>query len=257
LFLGGLPEVVSRFLDSKDYHNAQRLIDLLRLGFEDDFAKYRKRVPTARLREVLRSVAAQAGKKFVHSHAYPDASAGQVHQAIELLRMAGLVHKIFHTAANGIPLGDEIDHKKFKAISFDHGIYQRMIGVTPAELLQDDFNPINKGALAEVYAGCAIAAHSPPESPADLYYWHREAKSSNAEVDYIVTSDRRVIPIEIKASTKGAMQSMRRFIEEKLTQKKSSARGVRLSMENFGRMGDILIIPLYAISQLSRLLREG
>lgn len=257
LFLGGLPEVVSRFLDSKDYHNVQRMIDLLRLGFEDDFAKYRKRVPTARLREVLRSVAAQAGKKFVHSHAYPDASAGQVHQAIELLRMAGLVHKIFHTAANGIPLGGEIDHKKFKAIPFDHGIYQRMIGVTPAELLQDDFNPINKGALAEVYAGCALAAHSPEEGYGDLYYWHREAKSSNAEVDYVVTSDRRVIPIEIKASTKGAMQSMRRFIEEKSTQKKSSARGVRLSMENFGRMDDILIVPLYAISQLSRLLREG
>ena len=256
LFLGGLPEAVSRFLDARDYNNVQRIIDFLRTGFDDDFTKYRRRVPATRLREVLRSVSAQAGKKFVHSHAYPDAGAGQVHQALELLRMASLVHKIHHTAANGIPLGGEIDPKKFKAIPFDHGIYQRMIGVTPAELLQGDFDPVNKGALAEVYAGCALIAHAPPRAPAELFYWHREAKSSNAEVDHVVVIDRYVVPIEVKSGTKGAMQSMRRFLAEKSGSHQKSPIGIRLSKENFGRMDNILIVPLYAISQLDRLVKR-
>lgn len=257
LFLGGLPEVVSRFLESRDYIKAQRIIDLLRTGFEDDFAKYRKRVPVARLREVFRSTAAQAGKKFVHSHAYPDASAGQVHQAIELLRMAGLVQKIHHSSANGIPLGGEIDLKKFKAIPFDHGVYQRMVGMTPDELLGQDFDFINRGALAEVYAGCALIGFASSSIPVELYYWHRESKSSNAEVDYLTTVGQNIVPIEVKAATKGSMQSMRRFLEEKASLHQKSNVGVRLSMENFGRVDDILIVPLYAISQLDRIIKQA
>ena len=255
LFLGGLPEVVSRYLETRDFVRINRLIDDLRTGFEDDFVKYQKRVPTVRLREVFRSVSLQAGMKFVHSHAYPDANAGQVQQSLELLKKAGIVHKIYHTAANGVPLGGEINNKKFKAIPFDHGIYQRAIGVTAAEIIVSDFNPINKGALAEVYTGNALLAHDSPFNPGELFYWHREAKSSNAEVDYVLQIGNQIVPIEIKSASKGSMQSMHRFLSEK-TENQSACFGVRLSMENFSHFENILVVPLYAISQLERIVME-
>ena len=252
LFLGGLPEVVSRYLETRNLEACSRLIDQLRTGFEDDFVKYQKRVPTVRLREVFRAVALQAGKKFVHTHAYPDANAGQVHQALELLTKAGIVQKVYHSAANGVPLGGDINIKRFKTFPFDHGIYQKAIGVTPAEMVQSDFDPINKGALAEVYAGCALLAHGTAFNKGELHYWHREAKSSNAEVDYVGLFANRVVPIEIKSGTKGQMQSMHRFLDEKT----SKGIGIRLSLENFGRVENILVVPLYAISQLERLVQE-
>jgi len=250
LFLGGLPEVIATFLTNKDYQAITQLLDTLRRSYEDDFAKYRGRVPEARLQEVFQSTAVQSARKFVHSHAYPDASAKQVAQAIELLSCAGIVHKVYHSSSNGVPLGGEIDNKKFKAMPFDHGVYQRMVGSTIAELVHPKFDPINKGALAEVYAGAALLANSDPLVLEKLFYWHRESKSSNAEVDYVISVDGDVIPIEIKAATKGRMQSLQRFVEEK-----KSNIAIRCSMEDFGRFENILVVPLYAISQIPRLVR--
>jgi predicted AAA+ superfamily ATPase len=255
LFHGGLPEVVSHFLEERNYQDANELIDHLRRSFEDDFPKYRKRVPADRLSNIFRSAALQAGKKFIHSHAYPDAQAGPVHQAIELLERAAIIERVYHTAANGIPLGGEVDTKKYKTFPFDHGIYQRMIGVTPAEFIVKDFNPINKGAMAEVYVGCALRGASASSLREPLYYWHREAKSSNAEVDYVVQCKEQIVPIEVKSGTRGKMQSIRAFLDEKQHTKRSPL-GVRVSLENFGRVDNILIVPLYAVSQIWRLVEE-
>jgi Holliday junction resolvase-like predicted endonuclease len=78
-----------------------------------------------------------------------------------------------------------------------------------------------------------------------LYYWHREAKNSQAEVDYVIQNQETIVPIEVKAGTKGAMQSMFLFMEEK-----KSKRGVRLSLENFSHYDDVQVMPLYAVSNL-------
>jgi predicted AAA+ superfamily ATPase len=76
----------------------------------------------------------------------------------------------------------------------------------------------------------------------NLYYWHRESKSSNAEIDFVVQIGKSIIPIEVKSNTRGAMQSMRLFLEEK-----RSPFGIRTSLENFGELPNVKIIPLYAL----------
>jgi hypothetical protein len=172
--------VPASFIERRDYQATASLLDDLRLSFEDDFAKYRKRVPEVRLREVARSVSLQAGT----------------------------VHTIHHSSANGVPLGGEMNTKKFKTIPFDHGVYQRSIGVTSSELLIKEFDPINKGATAEVYAGCALLAHSSAKRKEELFYWHREQKSSSAEVDFVLQIDEKIVPLEIKSGSKGSMHSM-------------------------------------------------
>lgn len=251
IFLGGLPAVIVNFLERRDYNATAQLIDELRVGYEDDFQKYRGRVPEARLRDVLRASALQAGKKFVHKHAYPDAGSEQVQRALEVLCLAGVVHKIHHTSANGIPLGAEVDLKKFKTILFDHGVYQRILGFTPAELVVPNLDILNKGSLAEVFCGAELIAHSDPMVRGEIFYWHRESKSSNAEVDYVLQVGSRIVPLEVKAATKGKMQSLHRFMAEKKT-----VLGVRCSTESFGLYDRILVLPLYALSELPRLVAE-
>ena len=79
----------------------------------------------------------------------------------------------------------------------------------------------------------------------DLYYWQREAKNSQAEVDYVIQKQDKIIPIEVKAGTKGAMQSMYLFLEEK-----KSEFGIRVSLENFSEIDKVRIIPLYGVKNL-------
>ena len=114
-------------------------------------------------------------------------------------------------------------------------------------LVEEDFDTINKGAIAEQYAGLEILKSSSCYKQESLYYWHREAKSSNAEVDYIVQKGQQIVPVEIKSGKSGSMQSLRLFMQEK-----RSAFGVRFSLENYSKYENILALPLYAINDFVR-----
>jgi predicted AAA+ superfamily ATPase len=111
----------------------------------------------------------------------------------------------------------------------------------------NDFKTINMGSLAEMFAGLEILKESSCYMPRELYYWHREKKQSNAQVDYVIQKNRDIGPIEVKSGLKGAMQSLHLFMQEK-----NSPLGIRASLENFGKTGNIEIYPLYAISNLIR-----
>ena len=114
-----------------------------------------------------------------------------------------------------------------------------------AALFSNDFTVINKGAIAEQFVGLELKKASSVYSPENLYYWCREDKKGNAEVDYVVARDGAVIPIEVKSGGRGSMQSMRLMMEMK-----KIPRGVRTSLENFACYDGIEVWPLYAISNL-------
>ncbi len=244
--LGGLPEVIHSFVENMDYLHSRQILDSLIIGHEEDFAKYKKRVPVSRLRDVYRYVVFQAGRKFNVSRASESANHAQVKEALEMLEMAGLVYRVQHTAANGIPLGAEVNPKNFKVILFDHGIFQRILGLELANYLTEkEFSAINKGSLAEQFAGSEIIKNQSVTTRPQLFFWNREKRGSAAEVDYLVQRNNTIIPIEVKSGSQGKMQSLRLFLHEK-----NISAGVRISQENFGQYDNIRVLPLYAIKNL-------
>jgi predicted AAA+ superfamily ATPase len=247
LVIGGMPEAVSIYINNKDLLQVQRVLNDLYISIQADFAKYKTRVPPARLLEVFNAIAQQVGNKFTYS--YPNAKLNnlQIKEAIELLKMAGLVYGVTHSAANGIPLGAEINPKKTKLLIFDTGIFQRILGLNIADLLiSNDFNVTNKGNIAELYVGLELLKAVDSHEKTDLYYWQREAKNSQAEVDYICQFGDTIVPIEVKAGTKGSMQSLYLFLKEK-----NLSQGFRLSLENFSVINEVKILPIYAVKNIA------
>jgi len=243
LVIGGLPEVVDTFVKTGDLRKSQFVIDNLITSLDDDFAKYKKHVPVPRLREVFQSVASQSGNKFILSKAAENANHIQIKETVTLLEMAGLIRRVKHTTASGIPLGYGVNQKKFKMIMFDHGFFQRILGIELSDyLLAKDFESINKGNIAEQFVGTEILKYQHPHSRAELYYWHREKRGSTAEVDYVIQQSEKIIPIEVKSGKHCKMRSMWKFLEEK----KAEA-GIRISLENFAAYDNIQVYPLYAI----------
>jgi hypothetical protein len=252
LIIGGMPEAVSVYVRTKDLLEVQRVLDDLLISIQADFAKYKLRVPGERLAEVFNSIAGQVSTKFTYS--YPNVTLNnlQIKQAINLLKMAGLVYAVTHSAANGIPLGAEINPKKTKYLIFDTGIFQRILGLNIADLLiNEDINAINKSSIAELFVGLELLKAESCYQKAELFYWQREARNSQAEVDYVCQFNNAIVPVEVKAGTKGSMQSLYLFLKEKkLTQ------GFRVSLENFSSMDVISILPVYAINNLSDNIRK-
>jgi predicted AAA+ superfamily ATPase len=105
---------------------------------------------------------------------------------------------------------------------------------------------VNKGRLAEVFVGLELLKYESCYERQKLYYWLRLEKGAQAEVDYVISKSDKIIPVEVKAGTKGSMQSLYRFIELK-----KSKHGIRTSLENFGRIGNVEIYPLYAVENIS------
>lgn len=245
--IGGMPAVVKSYLSQKDLLACQKILDELISTLQDDFAKYKHRAPVIKLQEVFHSIAHQTGAKFKYASVAAGEATYGYKNALELLVRAGLIYKIHHTDARGIPLGAQIDQKKFKAILFDLGIHQRLLGLSLSEqMIQNPAGLIQKGGLAEVFVGLEWIAHSPSGIRPQLFYWHRESRGSNAEVDYIAQHGSRIIPVEVKAGTKGQMQSLFLFLKER-----QLPYGIRFSQENFSRMEMVEVMPIYAVSNFA------
>jgi len=238
---GGLPEVVQSYVEDRDLLECQRILNVLIQGYHNDFIKYKERSPVTRLIETFKSVADQAVSKFKYSNVGSDSS-GMYKEALELLSKAGLVYKIYHTNASGNPLGSGINPKFFKTMIFDTGIFQRIMNLNLSDYVTTDFNTIiNRGQLAEIFVGAELRRSKDPYSIDNLYYWHRESRASQAEVDYVIEKDGKIIPVEVKASLGRKMKSMHIFMKEK-----KSELGIRLSADNFSLKDKIYSIPLYA-----------
>lgn len=264
MLVGGMPEVVKVWTESKDYLKCREVQDEIITGYEDDFPKYAKRVNPILLRNSLRSVATQGLRKFNYSAVVGGFRTEEVKRAMELLQQAGLIIPVTRTAADGIPLGASADVQYRKFMTLDPGLMLRLLGLSEDDmrvmsqmiLTSTPLELVNKGNLAEVMVGLEMLKYSTPAVRNELYYWLRMSKNSQAEVDYVTSRNLKPLPIEVKAGTQGGMKSLWIFMREKdLTD------GVRCSLENFGSLQyvdpedggtvrHVRICPIYAISRL-------
>lgn len=243
--IGGMPEVVSAYVTSQNLRDCQRILDTLIVSYRADFKKYHKKLSPQLIDDAWISIAEQGSGKFVYSRVSRDLRSDVVKQAVQTLQMAGLVHTVVHTAANGLPLGAEVNRKYCRVMMMDTGIAQRLLNLNLLPFLSDsDTATINKGAIAEIYVAGELLKTLSPYSQHELYCWHREESSGNAELDFVVEKNGKIIPVEVKSGTKGAMQSMHYFM-----QLKGLDVGIRTSLENYGAVGNIEIVPLYAIAE--------
>ncbi len=248
IVLGGMPEVIANYIQTGDFNMSLQIIDDLIFSLDDDFAKYKKRASVSLIRNVFNSVVFQGGNKFIYSKVAQNISQKQVKQSLELLIRAGIIAPVTHSSGNGLPLGAEVNTKKQKMLLFDTGIFLRILGLDVSEILiAKDFGMINKGAVAELFVGLELLKYESCYKRTDLYYWHREAKNSNAEVDYLFAKNSEIYPLEVKAGTKGSMQSMNLYLKEK-----HRKIGIRISAENFSEYKNIQVFPLYAVENISK-----
>ena len=246
LIIGGMPEIVAEFVETHDFLRCQKKLNSLLLSFRNDFAKYKKRVPAARINEVFSSISQQVEGKFIYERVSQNLNNQQVKSSLELLLMAGLCYQVTHTSADGVPLGARINPKYRRIIPFDTGIYQRILNFDISDiLLSNDFDTINKGAVAEIFVGCEIKKNASCYSDEELYCWVREKKDASAQIDFVIQRGETIVPLEVKSGKQGKMQSMWVFLKEK-----QSNYGIRTSLENFGNYQNIKIYPLYAVGNI-------
>lgn len=211
-----MPETVKTWIDTGDVNVCMEVQTDLLSTYRDDFNKYGKN--SELLRKTIRSVALQLGNKFMLSRVTDEERAAPIKKALMQLATARVVSPVWHTSGNGIPLGAELNEKFFKILMVDIGLVSAQLRLGRMRTEEIDHAVFsNKGALAEQFAGQQIRSALASSNDPELFYWQRTG-GRQGEIDYLIQSGNRIVPVEIKSGTGGKMKSLHQFMfDKKLT----------------------------------------
>ncbi len=239
-FVGGMPESVRAYAESGSLVESFRVQGEIVETYRLDFAKYAPRADKHCLNSVLSGISRHAGEQIKYSRLAEGYSHPTLKRAFDLLVLAGLAKKILAVNPRGFPLEAGARTNIFKALPVDIGLLRYLSGVPPeAEYSKTNLLDIFRGTLAMQFVGQELAL----ARKGSLYYWSRAAKSSSAEVDYVVTVDNQILPVEVKSGSAGRLKSLHIFLGEY----PSVPRGLVFSVRPYAELpGEkIVFLPLY------------
>jgi predicted AAA+ superfamily ATPase len=213
-FVGGMPEAVREFLESGSLTGVREIQRSIVETYQDDFAKYARREELVRMHGVFQRIPGNLGRKIKYVNLSREDLSRDTKACVDLLVRAQVCHRVVASHCSGLPLAAGENAKAFKLISMDVGVVNFLSGGRWESLSQATAQTlVNEGALAEQFAGQHLA-YLDPGKPT-LHYWLREGKAQNAEVDYVVAPDGKILPIEVKAGEAGSLKSLHQFCYEK------------------------------------------
>lgn len=243
-FVGGMPEAVQSFAESKDFNEVRAIQKRILAAYEQDFSKHAPNeiVPKIRmLWNCIPSQLARENKKFIYGLVREGGRAREYETAIMWLSDCGLVHKVSRVNAAGIPLKAYEDLKAFKLFIVDVGLLGCMTGLRQRTLLDgDDLFVEFKGALTEQY----VCQQLKTIEDLGVYYYTNDRGS--CEIDFVVDIGEQIVPIEVKAETNMRAKSLKTYRE-----RFEPELSVRTSMADYKKEDWLLNLPLYAIENIT------
>ncbi|MEI6806552.1 MAG: AAA family ATPase [Myxococcaceae bacterium] len=252
LALGGMPAVINAYCQTKSIRDCQTIQTDLLTTYRNDFGKYAKRIQVKYLQKVFQQTPGLIGKELVYSQIDSESPSRDIKIALDKLCDAGLVTRVYATHASEIPLFAGINEKKSKLFFIDVGLVKRAMLLDIEVLLQQDIMLINQGALAEQLVAQELLVYQDRHDVGQLFYWLRNKKGSDAEVDFVVSRGELIVPVEVKSGATGRLKSIRVFMEEK-----NSPIGVRISQKPLHFEKGLLSLPFYLIAEFSRLVSRS
>ena len=237
VIVGGLPEVVNCFLETKNIELIYKVQRNLIAEYEEDMVKYADDSDKPHIRECFESIPTQLAKenkKFQYSVVKKGGRASQYMGSIQWLEDAGIVQRCYNTSITELPLDGNAIKDCFKVYTIDIGILMAMLNYgTQIDILKGNLLGY-KGAIFE-----NLMADFLCKSGQRLYYFHKE---SGLELYFLVRFKRECVVLEVKAKA-GKAKSMTTVLKNKDVYHVNNA--IKLGQYNVGREGNILTIPLY------------
>lgn len=237
-YVGGMPEVVAIWLETKDFNLVRKVQNELLQTYKNDVSKHTTAEVANKIKQVWDSVPSQLAKenkRFVYSVIKKSARGREYGNAINWLLNAGLLLKVPRVNKSGIPLKAYEDLGVFKIFILDTGLLCCMTELSAGVLLEGNrlFTEF-KGSLTEQFVCQQLIS----EFNIKPYYWSE--KSGTSEIDFIFQNDDQIIPIEVKAEINLQAKSLKVYNQKYMPQN-----AFRFSLSDFCNHGVLKDIPLY------------
>ncbi len=247
-YVGGMPEVVSTFSENMDFNEAREIQERILMAYEQDFSKHAPKEIMPRIRMLWNSIPSQLtkeNKKFIYGLIKEGARAKDYEMAMLWLIDCGLVHKVQRVTVPHLPLKAYEDLKSFKLFIVDVGLLSCMVRLNQSVLLNgNELFKEFKGALTEQY----VLQQLKTRKHLNTYYWTNTRGS--AEIDFVVDTGEKIVPIEVKAETNLKAKSLKIYVD-----KFNPPISVRTAMLDYKKEDWLINIPLWAIEALENEVR--
>ena len=241
-FTGGMPEAVANWLQHHDPKSVRKIHTEILESYYIDFAKHTKTM-VRHIRMVWDSIPAQLAKenkKFIFGLVKKGARAAQFEESLQWLVDAGLVFRVNRCKMPRQPLKFYADSSAFKIYLLDCGLLATLCETEPADILLGSKAFVEfKGAFTENYVIQQLTA----KQNLPTYYYSKD--NSTQEVDFLVQTAERIVPLEVKAEDNVKSKSLSTFVNVDF--KELSIKGLRCSMKPYIDQGWMENIPLYAV----------
>ena len=237
LVVGGMPDCVAKFVETNDYTLIRATQKLILDAYLDDMSKYNNKNEIKKTRLTYNSVTAQLSKKntrFQYKLIKSGGRAAEFENAIEWLILSGIVTRVHALDTVKKPLDNYKNIDSFKIFVSDVGLLCAKNNVLANDIIyaSDELNDF-KGGLTENYVCSQLISQGHA-----CYTWYSEGE---AEMDFVIQRDGKLIPIEVKSAENRKAKSFRIY-----AQKFKPEYSIKVSANNFGFENDIKTIPLYA-----------
>ncbi|MBD5476603.1 MAG: ATP-binding protein [Lachnospiraceae bacterium] len=248
-YVGGMPEAVLEFTTNRDVKRVRDVQNRLLYAYENDLSKHAPKEIVTRIRMLWNSIPTQLAKenkKFIYGLIREGARAREYEVAITWLMDVGLVYRINRVKKPDFPLRAYQDFSAFKLFIVDIGLLGAMSRLDAKIILEGNrlFEEF-KGALTEQYVLQQLIVN--PEN--DIFYW--SAENATSELDFLIQTDDRIVPMEVKAEENLQAKSLKVFM-----QKYKIENAVRVSMSGFREQDWLINFPLYNIGCLNQYLKR-
>ena len=247
--LGGMPNVVKKYILDGNFSNTLNLQNQIRLDYEEDVRKYVEGLEQTKIISIYRSIPSQLGKenkKFQYSKVYKNARSREFTGCIDWLLDSNIILKCECLNYPELPLKGNVDHSKFKIYYADTGLLISSLD----EEAQDDLRAnknlgVYKGALYENFV-----AESFTKQNIGLYYYNKD--NSTLEEDFFVRTKNSLVPVEVKSNSN---QSKSLLALVKNPNYSDIKFGIKFGDNNVGFGNNIYTFPYFCVFMISKFLK--
>ena len=214
VLVGGMPEVVALYAEKRDIVALRKVYDTLLNGYRDDTEKYASSKTEANiLRHILKNGWRYAGQRIkFECFGESNYKSREVGEAFRTLEKALLLELVYPTVTTDLPIAPDLK-KSPKLFFLDTGIVNH-VAKNQLELFgSQDISEHWKGKIAEHIVGQELLATTESVS-AQRNFWVREARNSQAELDFVIQTDTQLLPVEVKSGHNAKIKSMHLFMEQ-------------------------------------------
>lgn len=243
LCIGGMPEVVSRFIENRDYAETREIQYAITSQYEGDFSKHVTPGELPRIRMVWEALPVQLAKenrKFFYGQIKKGARQKDFEKAIQWLTDSGIVYKVNKVSKPAMPLKSYVDFAAFKMFVIDTGLLGAMSELDMESVLYgNDIFTEFKGALTEQFVLQQLI------SDTDYTPYYFAGEKSTYETDFLIQKKKDIIPIEVKAESNLKSKSLRVYHDKYMP-----SVSVRVSASDYVDQEWMKNIPLWCINAI-------